>query len=58
MKLSCCNVPCTDSDRLVDNGVCGGRGRGCHSFSPVLEGDGTKIAPPGDVFDQPPGRMS
>ena len=23
MKSSCCNVLCTDSDRLVDNGICG-----------------------------------
>ena len=30
-------------------------GRGCHSFAPVLGGDGTKITPPGDLFDQPPG---
>ena len=33
-------------------------GRGCHKFVPVLGGDGTKIAPPGDLFDQPPGEMS
>ena len=25
---------------------------------PVLEIDGTKIAPPGDIFDQPLGEMS
>ena len=35
-----------------------GGGRGCHKLVPVLRGDGTKIAPPGDVFDQPPGEMS
>ena len=35
-----------------------GRGRGCHKFVPVLGGDGTKIAPPKDLFDQPPGEMS
>ena len=35
----------------------GGR-RGCNNFVPVLGGDGTKIAPPGDLFDQPPGEMS
>ena len=34
------------------------RGRGCHKFAPVLGGDGTKIASPGDIFDQPPGEMS
>ena len=35
-----------------------GGGRGCHKFVPVSGGDGTKIAPPGDLFDQPPGKMS
>ena len=30
----------------------------CHKFVPVLVGDRTKIAPPGDLFDQPPGEMS
>ena len=34
-----------------------GGGRGCHKFISVLEGDGTKVAPPGDLFDQPPGEM-
>ena len=34
-----------------------GGGRGCNKFFPVLGGDGTKIAPPGDLFDQPPGEM-
>ena len=32
-------------------------GRGCRNFFPVLGGDGTKLAPPGDIFDQPPGEM-
>ena len=36
----------------------GGGGRGCHKFIPVLGGDGMKLAPPGDLFDQPPGEMS
>ena len=35
-----------------------GGGRGCHNFVPVLGGDGTKIAPPGGIFDQTPGEMS
>ena len=35
-----------------------GGGGGCHNFVPVLGGDDTKIAPPGDLFDQPPGEMS
>ena len=33
-------------------------GRGCRKFVPVLGGDGTKIAPPGDIFDQAPGDLS
>ena len=32
--------------------------RGCNKYVPVLGGDGTKIAPTGDIFDQPPGGMS
>ena len=35
-----------------------GAGRGCHKFVPVLVGDGSKIASPGDLFDQPPGEVS
>ena len=34
------------------------RGRGCSKFIPVLGRDGTKIVPPGDLFDQPLGEMS
>ena len=34
-----------------------GGGRGCNKFVPVLGGDSTKIAPTGDIFDQPPGGM-
>ena len=33
-------------------------GRGCKKFVPVLRGNGTKIAPTGYVFDEPPGVMS
>ena len=33
-------------------------GRGCHKFVPGMAGDGTKIAPPGDIFDQSPDEMS
>ena len=36
----------------------GGGGRGYHQFVPVLGGDGMKIAPRGDIFDQTPGEMS
>ena len=35
-----------------------GGGRGCHRFIPVLGGGGAKIAPPGDLLDQPHGEMS
>ena len=31
---------------------------GCNKFVPVLRGDGTKIAPPGDLFDKPPVEMN
>ena len=34
-----------------------GGGRGCYQFVPTLGGNGTKIAPTGDIFDQPPGQM-
>ena len=34
------------------------RGRGCNKFVPVLKGNGTKIAPTGDICVQPPGEMS
>ena len=33
-------------------------GGGCRKFVPVLGGGGTKISPPGVIFDQPPGEMS
>ena len=32
-------------------------GWGCNIFVPVLGGNGTKIAPTRDIFDQPPGQM-
>ena len=32
-------------------------GGGCNIFVPVVGGNGTKIAPTGDIFDQPPGQM-
>ena len=35
-----------------------GGGRGCHTSVPVLRGDSAKIAPPGDVFDQPSGEIN
>ena len=35
-----------------------GGGGGCHNFVPVLKGNGPKIALPGDIFDQPSGKMN
>ena len=32
-------------------------GRGCNIFVPILGGNGTKIAPTGEIFDGPPGEM-
>ena len=32
-------------------------GRGYNKFVPVLGGNGTKIAPTGDILGQPPGQM-
>ena len=34
-----------------------GEGWGCNIFVPVLGGNGTKIAPTENIFDQPPGQM-
>ena len=34
-----------------------GAGRECNTFIPVLGGNGTKIAPTGDIFDQSPGQI-
>ena len=36
----------------------GGAGAGMSQLYPVLGGDGTKIAPSGDLFDATPGEMS
>ena len=33
-------------------------GRDCRKFFPALGEDGSKTAPPWDVFDQPPGELS
>ena len=46
------------NSRGATRSTIGGEGGGCHNFVPVLGGNGTKIAPPGDLFDQPPGEMS
>ena len=43
--------------RSVDKFSDWGGGRGCNIFVPVLGGNSTKIAPTGDIFDQPPGQM-
>ena len=44
-------------DCVRTSSTIGGGGRGCNIFVPVLGGNGTKIAPPRDIFDQPPGQM-
>ena len=43
--------------RMVASRSTIGGGRGCNKFVPVLGGNSTKIAPTGDIFDQPPGQM-
>ena len=43
---------------LKSRSTVGGGGRGCNNFIPVLRGDGTKMAPTGDIFDETPGEMS
>ena len=45
--------PLNPSDQFNDR-----EERGCNRFVPVLSGNGTKIAPTGDIFDWPPGVMS
>ena len=35
-----------------------GGGGGCNNFAPVLVGDGTKVAPTGDIYAQPLDEMS
>ena len=45
-------------DKLNERPVQRLRGRGrCNKFVPVWEGNSTKIAPTGDIFDQPAGQM-
>ena len=45
-------VPILSCDPFNDWGV-----RGFNKCVPVLGGNGTKIAPTGDIFDQPLGQM-
>ena len=47
-----CEACLQAEDKFNDRG-----GRVCNIFFPVLGGNGTKIAPTGDRFDQPPGQM-
>ena len=50
----CMHVPCALGVTLCPGGsrsTIEGAGRGRHNFVPVLGGDGTKISPPGDIFD-------
>ena len=42
---------------LMSRSTIGG-GRVCNKFVPVLGKDGTRIAPPGDLIDQPPREIS
>ena len=61
MKYFCYDMRCID-DRWNLNALltCSTieRGRGCNKFVPVLRGNGTKVAPTGDICVQPPGEMS
>ena len=50
--------PAPPAPQQQSRSTIGGGGRGCHKFVPVLEGGGTKIAPPGDLFDQFLGEIS
>ena len=45
-----------DEDVFLTSSAVGGR-RGCNIFVLILGGNCTKIAPTGDIFDQPPGHM-
>ena len=42
---------------LLSRSTIGG-GQGCNKFVPVLGGEYTRVAPPGDLFDQHPREMS
>ena len=44
-------------DSLKSRSTIGG-GRECNKFVPVLGGDGTRMPPSGDLFDQSPREMS
>ena len=44
-------------DCVGTSSTIGGGGRGRNIFVPVSGGNGTKIAPPRDILDQPPGHM-
>ena len=58
-QKSSCVQSCLNTLTLGSRSTIGGGwGWGCHIFVPVLGGDGTKIAPPGDLFEPPPGEMS
>ena len=53
----CWDVYGAVSTRWIPTSSTIGGGKGCNMFVPVLGGNGTKIAPTGDRFDQPPGQM-
>ena len=46
-----------EDDSGPTSSTIGGEGRGCNIFVLVLGGNGTKIAPTGDILDQPLGQM-
>ena len=56
-REDCCIVQVT-CKTVATRSTIGGGGRGCNKFVPVLGGDGTKIAPSGEIFFQPPGGMN
>ena len=59
IRLDDASTPPAEPHRFVSSrSTIGGGGGGCHNFVPVLGGDDTKIAPPGDLFDQPHCEMS
>ena len=49
---------CLDSHAVLVTRSTIETGRGCNKLVPVLRGNGTKIAPTGDICVQPPGEMS
>ena len=57
VSASCCVHESSSNPPKLDKFNDWGEGRECNIFVPVLRGDGTKIVPTGNRFDQPPGQM-